>query len=220
MRRHRSHSRVAVLVGGRRRASGVAGCTPSPHLKKWSEVHSREGMYRCPSERGKSTAAGFLHTLFLRVVCASLSYRTTRRGETDELLHPLHVPLCASLPFLRTRRLHTTAREGQGRGGGETTITVEFLSTFVTGTLAISPLNSEEESTTIPEMDGPGSGTTATVAILGGPCDNTRSPHEVWQLEVRREHAVILSRDAEILSRDNHYFRPSSLPLFLLNVLW
>ncbi|CAN0473984.1 unnamed protein product, partial [Ectocarpus sp. 12 AP-2014] len=27
-------------------------------------------------------------------------------------------------------------------------------------------------------MDGPGSGTTATVAILGGSCDNTRSPHE------------------------------------------
>ncbi|CBJ48989.1 hypothetical protein Esi_0115_0029 [Ectocarpus siliculosus] len=42
----------------------------------------------------------------------------------------------------------------------------------------LTPLNLEEESTTIPEMDSPGSGTTATVAILGGPCDNTRSPHE------------------------------------------
>lgn len=58
---------------------------------------------------------------------------------------------------------------------------MEFLSTFVTGALAIHPLNSEEEteSTTIPEMDSPGGGTTATVAILGGPCNNTRSPHEV-----------------------------------------
>ncbi|CAM9874374.1 unnamed protein product [Ectocarpus sp. 4 AP-2014] len=74
--------------------------------------------------------------------------------------------------------LHTTAREGRGGGGGETTITVEFLSTLVTGALAISPLNSEEESTTIPEMDSPGSGTIATVAILGGPCDNAHSPHE------------------------------------------
>ncbi|CAB1101305.1 unnamed protein product [Ectocarpus sp. CCAP 1310/34] len=68
--------------------------------------------------------------------------------------------------------------EGQGGGRGETTITVEFLSTFVTGALAISPPNSEEEPTTIPEMDSPGNGTTATVAILGGPYDNIRSPHE------------------------------------------
>ncbi|CAM9921687.1 unnamed protein product [Ectocarpus sp. 8 AP-2014] len=42
----------------------------------------------------------------------------------------------------------------------------------------LTPLNSEDESATIPEMVSPGSGTTATVAILGGPCDNTRSPHE------------------------------------------
>lgn len=96
---------------------------------------------------------------------------------------------------------------------------MEFLSTFVTGALAISPLNSEDESTTIPEMDSPGGGTTATVAILGGPCDNTRSPHEVRRLEVRREHAVILSRDDEN-TLETLYLRPSSLPLFLFSVSW
>ncbi|CAN0063792.1 unnamed protein product [Ectocarpus fasciculatus] len=54
----------------------------------------------------------------------------------------------------------------------------------------------DQESTTIPEMDSPGSGTAVTVAILGGgPCNNTSSPHE----DEKTSPAVPKMRDKAVL---------------------